>query len=129
MGQAISYLIAAIERENPWLQINNSPLVEVCRTADDQWVTYLAGPRSGTVEDTAARAAFAKNDICRDACPGVLVPDLHELHRQNSGLVTVLGVESNGAVVLKIGLRNMDTVQLCSEYFSHLNTVELRVGS
>ncbi len=95
VGHALSNVVVAIEGKNRWYQPNDLRFVNVRRTADDNLVADLASARSGAVEDTTTRTAFAKDYISRNPRPGVLVPDLHEFHRQNPCLMTLIRIESN----------------------------------
>src|SRR3982750_4632102 len=64
---------------------------------DDELVADLARAGRSTVEHTTPRTACALYDIRTDARPRGLVPDLHELERQDARGLAVLGVELDRA--------------------------------
>jgi len=92
---------------------------DMCGCADDDPIAYLAGSSGGAIQDAATRAWMAVNHIGADARTTGPVPDIHKFKRQDTGLFTDFWVQSDGAVVVKLGTGDGDAVQFRAHDFDH----------
>src|SRR5690606_16284800 len=86
--------------------------IDLRASGDDQLVADLTGTRRGPVQHAAAAAALPVDHIRGEPRPGRLVPDLDELERQQPDQLAVLGIERDGPLVVQIGSRYPEAVQL-----------------
>ena len=107
------------------LQRGNLVRVDIDRAADDDLVARLAGARRRAIEDAAARAPLAEDDIGGDAGAGILVPDLDEFERQYSRFLAMIGVERDRAMIVDIGVCHVDPVQFGADNLAHRTSLKL----
>ncbi|MEY9534795.1 hypothetical protein ABIA19_004648 [Sinorhizobium fredii] len=120
IGQAIANVVVVVEGQHRRLQVGDAALVEIDGVANDDLIAGLAGPGRRAVEDAASGAALAEYDIGGDARPGVPVPDLDELHRQDSRRLAVIRIQGDGAMIIEVGLGHVNAVKFASDQFSHV---------
>jgi hypothetical protein len=119
IGEPVDDAVVAVEGQNLRLKRGDFVRLDIDGATDDDLVAGLTGARRCAIEDAAARAALAQNDIGRDAGAGMLVPDFHELERQYSRLLAMIGIERDGAVIVDIGVRHVDTVKFGADNLAH----------
>lgn len=119
VAQAFLDFVIRVECEDDRLDLFDFLFSDVHRIADDDFVALLARAGSRAIQDAAPRATLAINDIGADACPGVFVPDVDELHGQDAGRFAVVGVKRYGTMIFKIGACDTNAMQFAGDYFSH----------
>jgi len=119
VAEAILHAVVLVEGQYLRLQGSKPAFVEVNRVAYNDLVAGLACACGRTIEDAAPRTAFTEDDVGGDARPGILVPDLDELHRQDAGLLTVVRVKSDRPMIVEVRFGDINAMELPCDQLSH----------
>jgi hypothetical protein len=117
--QPINDLVVTRKGQDPRLELSYLRLIHIGRAADNDLATGLARACRDAIEDATARAPHAENDASRDASARILIPYLYEFHRQDASFLAMLRIERDGAVVVKVGICDVDAMQLGGQHFPH----------
>ena len=98
---------------------NNNYIIDGGDANDPRVPSGVAGASGGAVQDAAAAAGLAEDDIGADPRRRRLVPDLDEFQRIDAGLAALLRVERDRAMVIKVGPGHPDAVQLGADDADH----------
>src|SRR5690606_30135180 len=121
VAQAFVNAVVVVEGQDDRLDLFDFGLGDVDGIADDDFVSALAGAGRGAVQDAAARAAFAVNDVGADTRARRLVPDVDEFHRQDACGLAVVGVQRDGTMVIEVGTGDAYAMELAPYDFSHVD--------
>ena len=119
IAQLLVDRIVGMEGQHRRIEIAQRRPVDVFRRRNDQLIADLAGSRRRAVQDAAARSGLAEDHIGADPCAGILVPDIDELQRNNTRGLAMLRIQGNRAVIVQIGIGDLDPMQLGANDFDH----------